>query len=348
MRVYLVFLRLLLLLFPPLLPTAASPYQNEHIVFTSEKIVFTSTRDGWEQLYVVNPDGSDLQNLSQNYAHEDDPNWSHDGTQIIFKSDRDTGSNFQIYLMNADGSNVRRISTNTFDDHQPDLSPDGTSIVFTRVVDGKLQVMRMDVTGQNVEQLTRDTSSPFGFPIVQGNFEPVWSPDGQLILFQRVSIAGPEQVSPDFRVIDLWVMNADGSNHHQLTHAKPGEGWGDSAWSKDGQLIVATFKGGKVEDRPNVQVYVMNADGSNPQNISRTTTKGTLNGDPSFSPDGTMICYEEVEGTRLGAIYVMNADGSNQHMIAGSAVGNNYHPRWGILTYTDAPPRWLIRGRDYE
>jgi len=73
-----------------------------------EAILFTSTRDGNSEIYVVNADGSNQTNLSNNSAHDRYPTWSPDGNKIAFESDR-TGE-VRIFVMDSDGSNQTDIS----------------------------------------------------------------------------------------------------------------------------------------------------------------------------------------------------------------------------------------------
>ena len=82
-----------------LIPTSIS-----HAAFpgANGKIAFTSTRDGHNQVYVMNPDGTGQTNLSNNSFDDSVPAWSPDGTKIAFVSTRD--GNEEVYVMNADGS----------------------------------------------------------------------------------------------------------------------------------------------------------------------------------------------------------------------------------------------------
>ncbi len=71
---------------------------------TNGKILFQSNRDGNEEIYSMNPDGSDQTNLTKNPANDLDPAVSPDGAKIAFASTRD-GDNAEVYRMNAlDGS----------------------------------------------------------------------------------------------------------------------------------------------------------------------------------------------------------------------------------------------------
>src|SRR5437762_3299122 len=66
------------------------------------KIVFTSLRDGNEEIYVTLPDGSGVTNLSHSPGQDADPKWSPDGSRILFYSDR--SGNKDLFVMNADGT----------------------------------------------------------------------------------------------------------------------------------------------------------------------------------------------------------------------------------------------------
>ncbi len=88
------------------------------------EIAFVSDRDGNEEIYKMNPDGSGLTRLTYNEAIDRHPVWSPDGKTIAFTSQRDGAS--AIYLMSTDGSNQRRLTWGW----DPYWSPDGQIIAF--------------------------------------------------------------------------------------------------------------------------------------------------------------------------------------------------------------------------
>ncbi|HJS53078.1 MAG TPA: hypothetical protein VJ765_01000, partial [Chitinophagaceae bacterium] len=71
---------------------------------TTCKIVFVSARDGNNEIYTSNTDGSNITRLTNDPGYDDQPAWSPDGTRIAFISSR-TGES-ELYIMNADGSNL--------------------------------------------------------------------------------------------------------------------------------------------------------------------------------------------------------------------------------------------------
>ncbi len=88
-------------LFQPLPAHAAFPGQNG-------KIAFFSDRDGNNEVYTMNADGTGQMRLTNNAASDVVPIWSADGLKIAFTSTRD--GNNEIYVMNADGSGQTRLT----------------------------------------------------------------------------------------------------------------------------------------------------------------------------------------------------------------------------------------------
>ena len=82
------------------------------------KIAFESKRDGNWEIYVMDADGKNLVNLTQNGAKDLGAAWSPEGTKIAFWSTRD--GNDEIYVMDADGNNPVRLTNNPADDDRPD------------------------------------------------------------------------------------------------------------------------------------------------------------------------------------------------------------------------------------
>ncbi len=200
--------------------------------------------------------------------------------------------------MNADGSEQRRL---TRDGGAPAWSPDGRRIAF--VSSDGIYVMNADGSGERL--LTRAA--------VRYPASPVWSPDGRKIAFVS-----------NWQV---WVMNADGSGQRMLTRTSRARNVA-LAWSPNGQKIAFERRIGRqkyrntaleygqcsrCDGRVRVQVYVMNADGSEVRRLAHDSAH------PVWSPDGRKIAFEYPRGPRgpggLGKqtdIYVMNADGSGQ------------------------------------
>ena len=88
------------------------------------KVVYVSGPDHNTEISLIDPDGSNEVQLTNNSVDDTDPVWSPDGRTIAFTSLRDGDS--AVYLMDADGSDQRRLTAGA----DPAWSPDGTQIIY--------------------------------------------------------------------------------------------------------------------------------------------------------------------------------------------------------------------------
>ena len=238
------------------------------------RIAFTSVRDGNEELYVMNADGSGITRLTDDSGDDFSPAWSPDGSRILFASDRDGDA--ELYVMNVDGSGVTRLTDNSDDDFSPAWSPDGSSILFTSDRGGNVELYVMKADGSGITRLTDNSDL---------DWVSAWSPDGSRIAFSSDRDGNEE----------LYVMNADGSGVTRLTDNFDVD-WSPS-WSPDGSRIAfASDRDGDYE------IYVMNADGSG---VTRLTDNSDDDWSPSWSPDGSRIAFAS-DRDGVDEIYVMS------------------------------------------
>ncbi len=115
------------------------------------KIAFTSDRDGDEEIFVMNADGTGVQQLTDNDDSDWFPVWSPNGKKIAFHSDRD--GDFEVFVMNADGTGVTQLTDHDDSDWIPVWSPDGKKIVFTSDRYGDREIFVMNADGSNVVSL---------------------------------------------------------------------------------------------------------------------------------------------------------------------------------------------------
>ena len=189
------------------------------------RIVFTSMRDGNAEIYVMDADGGNQENLTNHPAHDGDPDWSPDGTKIAFESWRD--GNGEIYVMDADGKNPIRLTDGPGGKRHPDWSPDGGKIAFS-VDDLEDYIAVMDADGRNREIL--DDRAMY----------PSWSPDGKQIAFVHGEIyvigvggQGRKKVTDDSVgkwspiVFSRWTADSirRGAGRRIISHLCGGGGW---------------------------------------------------------------------------------------------------------------------------
>jgi len=118
------------------------------------QIAFCSERDGNGEIYVMDIDGKNQRNITNNPAKDDYPSWSPNGQRIAFTSNRD--GNGEIYVMDPDGKNQRNLTNNPLGDGGPSWSPDGQRIAFTSNRDGNSEIYVMDADGNNQTRLTNN------------------------------------------------------------------------------------------------------------------------------------------------------------------------------------------------
>jgi TolB protein len=108
---------------------------GQKIVFTSHPVTDDRQRSNQAELYLMNPDGTDLQRLTDNNEEERAPAWSADGSRIVFMCRIGGGTaDFEICVMNADGQGLVQLTDNAVFDGTPTFSPDGQQILFHRNV----------------------------------------------------------------------------------------------------------------------------------------------------------------------------------------------------------------------
>jgi Tol biopolymer transport system component len=316
------------------------------------KIAFVSVRDGNEEIYVVNYDGSGLTRLTHNPFPDNEPNWSPDGSKIVYSSQRN--NTMDLYIINADGSGETSLTQNLGHSvvEEPKWSPDGKKIAYVGDPPNaypsqrdEIFIINADGTGEK-----RVTYNNYDDYYIQ------WSPDSQQIVFWSLREQGdifvinidgsgelkltnnpkyPNHISynidpswsPDGQTIiylstnfntpfyEIYSIHPNGSDETRLTHNKYSEE-GPQAWSPDGKKIVFTYEDGEKGDYINRRICVMDVDGSERKCI----TEGPTDDYPRWSPDGKKIVFES-ERDGLPEIYIMNPDGSDQTRITHMGVG---------------------------
>jgi TolB protein len=284
----------------PMQPAAAAfPGCNGLISFDSDQ---TGGGYSFTEVYVMNPDGTGVTQLTNNTTFDGIANFSADGQQLVYSDGppQYRKGNYDLFVMNVDGSGAHDITNTPEQDYNPAWSPTGQKIVFTsHESHAQYDTWVIGSDGSNPVNITAGNAARDQFPD--------WSPSGSKIL-EVNDAAGYRQI---------YVMNPDGSGLTQLTFDPHNYGYPN--WSPDGTKMVyqELQRGGSWE------IFTANADGTNPV---RLTNDPSPDRHPAWSPDGTKIVWDS-KRTGNYEIYTMSADGSNvtQLTFYGSVTA---HPDW--------------------
>lgn len=193
--------------------------------FSSEgnELVFSSNRTGPNPtLWRINlAGGGGITKITSTLAEDYAPSVSPDDAFIVYASNPPGADEPQIWKVNYNGLLPTQLRVGRL----PQISPDGTQILFVRVDknSGKKQMWVMSVDGSGETQLTSNTD--FHINDVR------WSVDGQTIVY-----ASDEGVDPQRRQnLDIWMMDADGTNKTQLT--TNGSHDDRPCWDRHGKFI---------------------------------------------------------------------------------------------------------------
>ena len=228
---------------------------------------------------------------------------------ILYVAER--GENLVICHMNPDGSDQTDLTDSAGAAMWPVWSSDGTKIAFMSRIGTNLDISVIDADGSGEQRLTYDPA---------WDMFPVWSPDGNSIVFQTNRDGNNE----------IYVMDADGTGQTNLTRYSKLDGW--PSWSPDGTRILyysmqsVTLHIEEIEPKlamENLEVVVMDADGTDVVNLSRNSATDQL---PVWSPDGTKIAFQS-DRDGVGEVFVMNSDGTNQTNITNNPAGDGW-PCW--------------------
>jgi len=212
------------------------------------RIAFVANLSGTFQLYTINPDGSDMIQLT-NLPPTDNPLWipdySPDGQHILFS--HDMSGALELYVINSDGTGLIQLTADGSVNLFARWSPNGSRIVFSSDLGrGVLQIVTMAADGSDRRNLTNN---------FWDNYQPQCTTDGKHIIFGS-QMGG--------LVSALWIMDTNGAHKKQLTSA-PLEAGGPDV-SPDGKHMV--FYSQQNTARP-TSIWVASIDGTNLGRLTR-------------------------------------------------------------------------------
>ena len=268
-------------------------------------LTFQSTRgtDACDQIYRMRADGSDVQRISHG-GRTTCSYWLPDGKRIVYASthrasmdcppvpDRSKGyvwplfAAYDLFSVKPDGTDLQQLTDSPGYDAEATASPDGKHLVFTSTRDGDLELYSCDVDGKHPRRLTTTPGydggafySPDSSKIVYRSFHPETATE--LLAYKKDLADGLYR--PTW--LELMVMNADGSNQHQVTHLKAAS-FCPFFYPSGKRIIFASNHGAAKPFQ--FDLWAVNEDGTD---LERITYTGNFDGFPMFSPDGKRIVW---------------------------------------------------------
>lgn len=241
-------------------------------------IAFVSNRDGNNEIYCMNEDGSEQTNLTNNSANDSNPAISPNSTSLAFVSDR-TGNN-DVYIMDIDGSNVGQVTQNATSEGIRGIDwINNTTLVFSGKNNGVYYLYTVNIDGTNLCQIS-DSSLDSSHPDVNYN--------GSKIYLKR-------NTPYNDYTSKIYSCNIDGSNMVQLT---------DPDMRDPAHILVNDVEKVIFCSHSEGQIYIMNSDGTSQTNISNNQFNEYT---PHSDSDSELVFSSDRDGS--ANIWKMNSDG---------------------------------------
>src|SRR5256886_1730709 len=301
------------------------------------------------------------------------PQLSPDGKWVAYtvteQSLKDNRGITRIWLADVASGAVRQLTAGPGSDRQPRWSPDGRTVAFVSTRENGAQLWVLPIAGGEARRVTS---------LADGVFDPLWLPDGTGLIVTS-DIKWPAQQEIDRRNDDfptdarlwtglLWrhwddwragkrqhlftVTLADGStrdvtpvDHDVPTIATGGDG--DVSVSPDGKEIAVAMHGDStVADNTNVDVYLMEPDGSGMRAL--TTGRGADN-TPRYSPDGRGLRYLHQSNAQPNGIWLAGRQLTHHTDAALEALDLRPLDEFGFVgTLGDSVFGWLLRPPGFD
>jgi len=276
---------------PPTITPSPRP-TDEH----GGRIAFTCTRGDYNQICMINRDGTGLAQLTDMDASNYYPAFTPDGSSLLFASNRN--GPFDLYLLLFGKKQLFQITENVGNVISPDYSPDGRTIVFAnRVGDGPTSIWMVNADGLNPRLMYTGTNTIVAV---------AWSPDGEKIAY-AMSIGTPQEY-------EIFIMDSNGKNHVRISQGLRGIG-GSIDWSPDSKNLLVYA--GVFGDKNIFQIDAATGD-------FIQLTDGGNNAGGVYSPDGRYIVFNSLRNDDQADLYIMRANGDNQVQLT-----NHPEPDWG-------------------
>ena len=290
--------------------------QNAEAYFSADDqwLIFQATprNGGCDQQYTMKKDGSDLSLVSTGSGRTTCGYFIPGTERLLYSSTHLSGdacpaepdhsqgyvwaiySSYDVFSTDLDGDNMVRLTATEGYDAEATLSRDGEWIVFTSTRDGDLDIYKMRPDGSDVIRLTEAVGYDGG---------PFFSTDGTMIVYRAYHPTAEEDIA-DYKQLlgqslirpsqlDIWVMNADGSDKRRLTD-NAAANFGPYFFPSGDRVIFSSNMGD-----PNGREFDLWTVDTVGENLEQITFTGEFDGFPMFNSDGTQLVFASNRGNEL-------------------------------------------------
>ena len=274
--------------------------------FDGQRLTFQSTaRDGvCDQIYTMDITGENVTPLSSGEGITTCSYFYPGGDRVLYSSthhhnaecpappDFSRGyvwrvdADYDVFVKDLGDGSLEQLTDTDGYDAEATISPQGDRIVFTSVRDGDLDLYAMDLDGSNVVRLTDRLGYDGGAFYSPDGTQIVWRagyPETDEDIGDYTSLLAEGLIRPS--ALELWVMDADGSNKRQIT--SNGAANFGPYWHPSGEKIIYSSNQGDPSGRE-FDLYMINLDGTGNTRITYTEE---FDGFPVFSPDGRYFVW---------------------------------------------------------
>ena len=294
--------------------TFAGKNAEAYFSFEGDRLVYQSTLEpdgktlrSCYQIYIMDLDGTGVRRVSMGLGGTTCGYFFPGGRRVLFSSTHHNSpfcptvpsrseryrwalDDYDIFSMNIGGRDLQRLTSHTGYDAEATISPDGKSIVFTSMRDGDLEVYSMNIDGTNLQRLTQEIGYDGG---------AFFSPDNARIVYRAHHPKSDEELRAYHDLLaqnlvepsnlEIFLMNADGSNKKQVTD----NGRSNFApfFLPEGKRVIYSSNLSTPDGhqgRPSFHLHIITEDGTQSEQI---TFNGHFNSFPMFSPDGKQLLW---------------------------------------------------------